>query len=418
MIHIFAGPTINSEKILSILPSAVCLPPAKASSFLDLIGSPEAKPITAIVLIDGLYHSTLSVRHKEIIYALKQGIPVYGCSSMGALRASELSEVGMIGFGRIFDYYSNLLFSSDDEVAISHNAVHPYECYSIPLINIRFTLFDMVKKNLIEPVISDNLLNKFKFLHFSERTFEFINCDCEFSPYHDIIIDNYQDWKIIDAVSCLEHVKNNISNLSQTSVISSAKSNSLSEGNNPIALFVDSKYHVINNDQSNEDINSHELLNRISNDKDAELHLYNSYNRYAAILLADYLSITPCKQEIDFHICNNLKLDNVDLDDFSFTTRKGDSLFQYRLATEEAKIFKLHLFLNSLLLDISSLSPLVKYLSKMCVLRLTNSDHALSNITNYLCLLKQLEPHSTVGNFVNPFFSCGETSHLNSGRST
>ena len=106
MIYVFAGPTLNSKHILSILPQAVCLPPAKASSFLDLIGNPGIKNITSIVLIDGLYHSTLSIRHKEIIYALKQGVPVYGCSSIGALRASELSEVGMVGFGRIFDYYS------------------------------------------------------------------------------------------------------------------------------------------------------------------------------------------------------------------------------------------------------------------------------------------------------------------------
>ena len=418
MIYVFAGPTLNSKQILSILPQAVCLPPAKASSFLDLIGNPGIKNITSIVLIDGLYHSTLSIRHKEIIYALKQGVPVYGCSSIGALRASELSEVGMVGFGRIFDYYSNLLFTSDDEVAISHNAVYPYECYSVPLINIRFTLQDMVEEKLLDPDISNKLLKRFMSLHFSERTFDFIKYDREFSPYHSIILDNYKDWKILDAVSCLEKVNKDSSDFAQSSFLSSAKSSLVSDGNNPIALFVDSKYYITHKDQPREEIDSHELLNKISKDPNAELHLYNSYNRYAAILLANYLSITPSEEEIDFHLSNISRLDNIDLDGFSFTTRKWDSLFKYRLADEEAKLSKLHLFLNSLLSDISSLSPLIKYLSKMSVLRLTNTDQSLSNITNYLSLLQQLSPQSTGSKFINPFFSCGETSHLNSGRST
>jgi hypothetical protein len=216
----------------------------------------------------------------------------------------------------------------------------------------------------------------------------------------------------------LSRSKKDSSDFAQSSTISSEKSNLVSDGNNPIALFVDSKYYICRKDQPHEEISSHELLNKISKDRNAELHLYNSYNRYAAILLANYLSITPSKEEIDFHLYNISRIDNIDLDDFSFTARKSDSVFKYRLADEEAKISKLHLFLNSLLLDISSLSPLIKYLSKMSVLRLTNTDQSLSNITKYLCLLQQLSPQSTSGNFINPFFSCGETSHLNSGRST
>ena len=200
--------------------------------------------------------------------------------------------------------------------------------------------------------------------------------------------------------------------------MASAKTQSLSDGNNPIALFVDSKYYITYKDQTQEEIDSHELLNKVSKDRNAELHLYNSYNRYAAILLSQYLSITPSKDEIDFHLCNISRLDSINLDDFSFSTRKCDSLFNYRLAEEEAKVSKLHLFLNSLLLDISSLSPLIKYLSKMSILKLTNTDQSLSNITSYLSLLQQLSPQSTGTNFTNPFFSCGETSHLNSGRST
>ncbi len=36
---------------------------------------------------------------------MKKGVKVYGSSSMGALRASELDEFGMVGVGRIYECY-------------------------------------------------------------------------------------------------------------------------------------------------------------------------------------------------------------------------------------------------------------------------------------------------------------------------
>lgn len=58
-----------------------------------------------IVLIDGTYYQTLSVWHKEIVYALLEGVTVIGASSIGAIRAAELWRYGMIGIGEIFERY-------------------------------------------------------------------------------------------------------------------------------------------------------------------------------------------------------------------------------------------------------------------------------------------------------------------------
>ncbi len=55
-----------------------------------------------LLLIDGYFHQVPSVQHKEILYALHQGLAVFGCSSMGALRAAELADFGMVGIGRVF----------------------------------------------------------------------------------------------------------------------------------------------------------------------------------------------------------------------------------------------------------------------------------------------------------------------------
>jgi hypothetical protein len=58
-----------------------------------------------IVLIDGVFHQSLAVWHKELVYALLEGVVCIGASSMGAIRAAEMHRYGMIGVGRIFEMY-------------------------------------------------------------------------------------------------------------------------------------------------------------------------------------------------------------------------------------------------------------------------------------------------------------------------
>ena len=60
-----------------------------------------------IAIIDGVFHKEPAVSHKEILEAIKKGVTVVGGASMGALRASELDDFGMIGVGRVYHDYSN-----------------------------------------------------------------------------------------------------------------------------------------------------------------------------------------------------------------------------------------------------------------------------------------------------------------------
>jgi hypothetical protein len=48
-----------------------------------------------IGLIDGYFEVTPTVWHKEILWAMAQGIHVHGSASIGALRAAELCSFGM-----------------------------------------------------------------------------------------------------------------------------------------------------------------------------------------------------------------------------------------------------------------------------------------------------------------------------------
>ena len=74
----------------------------------------------AIGLIDGVFERVLPVWHKEILWAMTQGIHVFGAASMGALRAAELHAFGMVGVGRIFADYRDGVLEADDEVAVLH----------------------------------------------------------------------------------------------------------------------------------------------------------------------------------------------------------------------------------------------------------------------------------------------------------
>lgn len=54
-------------------------------------------------IVDGSFHQTRAVRHKEILALIDAGVTVLGAASMGALRAAELDTYGMIGVGRVYD---------------------------------------------------------------------------------------------------------------------------------------------------------------------------------------------------------------------------------------------------------------------------------------------------------------------------
>lgn len=59
---------------------------------------------------------------------------------MGALRAAELHRFGMIGVGRIFDWYVSGAIEADDEVAVVHeSAERDYRPVSEALVNLRAT---------------------------------------------------------------------------------------------------------------------------------------------------------------------------------------------------------------------------------------------------------------------------------------
>lgn len=135
-ICIFLGPTLPLSEAQCLL-DAKYLPPVTAG---DVYRAARKRP-HAIVIIDGFFERVPAVWHKEILWAMAQGIHVFGCSSMGALRAAELASFGMQGSGKVFDAFANGAIEDDDEVAVAHSPKEDgYRALSDAMVNIRATL--------------------------------------------------------------------------------------------------------------------------------------------------------------------------------------------------------------------------------------------------------------------------------------
>jgi hypothetical protein len=92
---------------------------------------------------------------------------------MGALRAAELCQFGMVGIGRIFTLFRMGLWTDDDEVAVLHATAELGYCpLSDTMANIRFTLRRLRRIGSAPREVETELLSRMKARHFSKRTRE------------------------------------------------------------------------------------------------------------------------------------------------------------------------------------------------------------------------------------------------------
>ena len=167
MIVVFTGPSLAAEKAKAIL-EADYRPPVVRG---DLDKLPKGTKVVGI--IDGVFYSETAVAHKEIIAAMKKGIKVYGSSSMGALRAAELAEFGMVGVGRVYECYRSGRIVKDDEVAVTFNPVTG-EQMSEPLVNVRYQLKAAEKDGFLTADERHKIIEMAGRLFYPDRTYAHI----------------------------------------------------------------------------------------------------------------------------------------------------------------------------------------------------------------------------------------------------
>ena len=166
--RIFTGPSLSPADARAEL-DTVYLPPVSEG---DIYRVAHENPV-AIGIIDGYFECVPSVWHKEILYALDRGIHVYGAASMGALRAAELEQFGMVGVGAVFEAYLDGLLEDDDEVAVIHGPVEiGCPVLSEAMVNIRRTLSDALTTGVIGAATRERLEAIAKEMSYRDRTYD------------------------------------------------------------------------------------------------------------------------------------------------------------------------------------------------------------------------------------------------------
>lgn len=213
---LFVGPSVQQALIHACwqgIDYEICPPVRQGDVYLACKKRPRA-----IGIIDGYFETIPAVWHKEILWAIKQGIQVFGAASMGALRAAELSAYGMQGVGKVFEAYASGELEDDDEVAVLHgDKSHGYPALSEAMVNIRQTLTAAAAVGVISPEQAEIAGNKVKGLHYSRRHLDSVLASQSADGpvftqddkrrLSDFWVSDYQDLKARDGEALLGAIK-------------------------------------------------------------------------------------------------------------------------------------------------------------------------------------------------------------------
>ena len=163
-----------------------------------------------IAIIDGVFHQNSAVGHREILSVRKKGVKVYGSSSMGALRASELDVLGMEGIGYCYNEYASGNVTSDDDVAVMLDS-ETLEALSVPLISMNYVFTNAVAENIITKEEKDELIKITKETYYPKRnyaqTLSQSSLDADKKGKLIDFIRTSKDIKKEDAKELLNHIK-------------------------------------------------------------------------------------------------------------------------------------------------------------------------------------------------------------------
>ncbi|MFJ3365799.1 TfuA-like protein [Streptomyces anthocyanicus] len=208
MIHVYVGPSLPADEPLLTDPELRVLPPARHGDLFD-------STLTAgdtVVLIDGTYHQTPALRHKEILAALARGIRVIGAASIGALRAAELHPYRMEGVGSIFRAYAQGRIVDDDEVAVGQDPGAGHQALTWPLVNLRCALQAAEMRLVVTSDAADRILAALRDVYYPQRTTAAVRAVCHRhgAAYFTEWLDeqrardpNFGDLKRLDAIHAI-----------------------------------------------------------------------------------------------------------------------------------------------------------------------------------------------------------------------
>ena len=138
-VTLFAGPSTCGLDRATLLQDGVRLCPPVRRGDVDRLVAGAATP-GVVVICDGVFQSVPAVSHAELCAAIDAGWQVWGVSSIGAIRAYELRDEGMQGFGYVHEQLSRHADFTDDEMCLLHFPEDPWFPLTEALVNLRYAL--------------------------------------------------------------------------------------------------------------------------------------------------------------------------------------------------------------------------------------------------------------------------------------
>lgn len=164
VIKVYSGLSLKEPDVKRILPGALFAGPIGR----DDIRKDVARGIGTIVVVDGRFLQNLAVSPNEMMDAMRCGVRLYGCSSMGALRAAELAPYGMVGHGRIFEFVKATPDFRDDLLGQTFRE-EPLRALTVPHMDLHFFLRDHAARKRATTEQVEHVLHASASLHFAYR---------------------------------------------------------------------------------------------------------------------------------------------------------------------------------------------------------------------------------------------------------
>ncbi len=206
---VFLGPSVaNAEALISGTVIELRAPAGQGD-----IAAAVLQGANVIGLVDGTFEANAATWHKEILFALSQGVQMFGAASMGALRAAECAPFGMIGVGDVFEDYESGRIVDDDAVAVIHAPeVLGHAPLCEPLVNIAATCRALREGSFLSPDEETMITGAAAAVFFKERTFRNILDSVEGLPANrksdilELMTAHRRDVKSDDAIALLRCV--------------------------------------------------------------------------------------------------------------------------------------------------------------------------------------------------------------------
>ena len=188
---VFVGPTLPPRLRPADEQTWDWRPPVRQG---DLYRAALARP-RAIGVIDGYFEAVPTVWHKEILWAMAEGIHVFGAASTGALRAAELDAFGMRGVGRVYEDFRDGVLQDDDEVALLHGPAElGYPPVTEAMVNIRATLAAAEAEGVLAADDAAALVVIAKGLFYKERTYDAVRQAAVARGWPATPLDDFAAW--------------------------------------------------------------------------------------------------------------------------------------------------------------------------------------------------------------------------------